>query len=89
MPNESLGDLDYAPVLLLIGRVDEQMMRRQVKKTLCLMGVTFSESLFALRNEESVNELREDRRVVIQVPKEGLYRILTSRRLKLSRYVDD
>ena len=89
MPNESLGDLDYAPVLLLIGRVDEQMMRRQVKKTLSLMGVTFSESLFALRNKESVNVLREDRRVVIQVPKEGLYRILTSRRLKLSRYVDD
>ena len=89
MPNESLGDLDYAPVLLLIGRVDEQMMRRHVKKTLSLMGVSFSESLFALRNKESVNVLREDRRVVIQVPKEGLYRILTSRRLKLSRYVDD
>lgn len=89
MPNESLGDLDYAPVLLLIGRVDEQMMRRHVKKTLSLMGVSFSESLFALRNKESVNVLRKDRRVVIQVPKEGLYRILTSRRLKLSRYVDD
>jgi hypothetical protein len=89
MPNESLRDLDYAPVLLLVGWVDEQMVRRQVKKALCLMGVSFSESLFALRNEKSVNVLREDRRVVIQVPKEGLNSILTSRCLKLSCDVDD
>lgn len=87
MPDESLGDFDHAPVLLLVGRVHEQVMRAQVKQVLSPLVVSLGECLLALRYEKCVHELRKNSWVVIQVPAEGLNSVFASWGLKLGRDV--